>query len=143
MKLPAKVTVFILLTMITTLYGQTSKQDPVKKIVNEIASTNRYDESFTIGIGGILSTQYQLFQQLAQKATSQQLVDLATHKNAVVRLYAFQALRGKEVNIPEKILNQFANDKTIVTVMRGCIMEQLSMNMLVAHKLSSATQISN
>ena len=144
MNLSAIVRVFIIhLTFITASFGQTAMNDQVTKIVNEIATTNRYDESYTIGIGGIISTQYQLFQQLAQLATPQQLVDLINHTNAVVRLYAYQALRGKGVNIHERILNQFAKDKTLITVMRGCIMEQQPVSALINHKLIAAYKSSN
>ena len=144
MNLSAIVRVFIIhLTFITASFGQTAMNDQVTKIVNEIATTNRYDESYTIGIGGIISTQYQLFQQLAQLATPQQLVDLINHTNAVVRLYAYQALRRKEVNIHDRILNQFAKDKTLIMAMQGCIMYQQPVSTLINHKLSAAYKASN
>ena len=144
MKLPALVRVFIIhLTLISVSFGQAAKHDEVTKIVNEIATTNRYDESYTIGIGGIISTQYQLFQQLAQLATPQQLVDLINHKNAVVRLYAYQALRRKKVKISEGIMTDFANDRTLITVLRGCIMEQQPVSMLINHKLIATYKASN
>ena len=144
MNLSAIVRVFIIhLTFITASFGQTAMNDQVTKIVNEIATTNRYDESYTIGIGGIISTQYQLFQQLAQLATPQQLVDLINHKNAVVRLYAYQALRRKKVKISEGIMTDFANDRTLITVMRGCIMEQQPVSTLINHKLNAAYKASN
>ena len=144
MNLSAIVRVFIIhLTFITASFGQTAMNDQVTKIVNEIATTNRYDESYTIGIGGIISTQYQLFQQLAQLATPQQLVDLINHKNAVVRLYAYQALRRKKVKISEGIMTDFANDRTLITVLRGCIMEQQPVSTLINHKLNAAYKASN
>lgn len=144
MKLPAKLLVFILhLTFITASFGQVSTRDTIHKMVTEMVATNRYDENFSIGIGGILSKQYQLFQRLVQIATPQQLIELTSHKNAVVRLYAFQALRSKEVIIPERTLKQFANDTSIITVMRGCIVLQQSMNLLIEHKLTSYPELSN
>ena len=144
MKLAAIVRVFIIhLTLITASFGQTAMYDQVTKIVKELATTNRYDESFTIGIGGIISPQYQLFEQLVSLATPQQLLDLTTHKNAVVRLYAFQALKRKQVVIPDKYLKQFDNDQTLITVMRGCILEQQPVNMLINHTLSAAYKSNN
>src|SRR5690349_20975267 len=77
-------------------FRQQQAKGPLKAIVTAIATRNVYEISYMVGFAGTVSEQYLHFKQLLSTATDQQLTDLATNnKNAVVRLYAFQALKQK------------------------------------------------
>lgn len=92
----------------------------VSEIVKEIASHNIY-ESRTVGIAGKLSAQYQRYEKLAKTASSDELIQISTnHENAVVRLYAFQALKFRGVAIPKDLQKKFSQDKAEVQTLDGC-----------------------
>ena len=83
---------------------QQQQNDSLAIIVSEIESSNIYETSYTVGYGGTVSRQYLCFKQLSQLATENYLSELALkHSNAVVRLYAYQALKRKVATIPEAI----------------------------------------
>jgi hypothetical protein len=108
-----------------------SDGDPIKKIVREIAKSNVYEISTTVGYSGTPSQQAIRYQQLLKSATIAQLTELATtHKNAIVRLYAFCALVNKSRDVPQTVINQFRNDKTIIAVLNGDIAENTPMNIM-------------
>jgi hypothetical protein len=70
-------------------------------------------------------------------ATEQQLIDLAyRYDNAVVRLYAFQALRQKKAKVSEALIQQFQHDRTIVTMLKGCIGNKKAVNELAKQNLN-------
>jgi hypothetical protein len=99
---------------------KTADSDPVKKIVREMARSNVYEISTTIGYSGAPSKLGARYKELLKYASTDQLTELATkNKNAVVRLYAFNALVNKEREVPQAIIDQFRNDKTIITVLNG------------------------
>lgn len=59
----------------------------------------------------------------------EELTKLATkHKNAVVRLYAFQSLVLKLKDIPKAIIDQFKNDATMIDTLRGDITDKSPVN---------------
>ena len=119
-----KIQITILLLILFTgtarsSYGQINES--LEKVVQEIAISNIYEVSYTVGFAGSVSEQYLRFNKLLSLATEQQLTDMAAqNKNAVVRLYALQALRQKHVKIPDNLLKQFQNDQTIVRLLNGC-----------------------
>lgn len=72
-----------------------------------------------------------VFEQLLSLSTEQQLNDLAAHhKNGVVRLYAFQALKRKKSNISEALVQQFQNDNTKIKTLNGCQGDEKTINFL-------------
>jgi hypothetical protein len=85
-------------------FGQKSKSDLVATLARAMANSDIYEVSYTVGYTGAISQQYQRFERLLSLATEQQLIDLASrNENAVVRLYAFQALRQKKAKISEAV----------------------------------------
>ena len=99
-------------------------------------SSNIYEMSYTVGYAGTISKQYLRFKQLLQLATSKQLSELAVnHNNAVVRLYAYQALKQKLVTIPENIIAFFAIDHTVVKTLWGCFGGSQMISVLVKQHL--------
>lgn len=118
-------TTILLLTLFTGTallsFGQKQRNDSLEKVVQGITISNIYEVSYTVGFAGSVSKQYLRFNKLLSLATEKQLTDMAAqNKNAVVRLYALQALRQKHVKIPDNLLKQFRHDKTIVIILNGC-----------------------
>ncbi len=105
-------------------------------IVEEIANEKTYDISETVGFANIKSKQYDRFKRLAAMADDQQLIDFATnHQSAVVRIYALQALKAKNVDIPDVVKEKFKNDKTKVQVINGCLIYEKSIDVLAQQTL--------
>jgi hypothetical protein len=103
--------------------------NPIKKIVKEIAKSNVYEISTTTGYRGTPSQQSARYQQLVNMATTEQLIELAMkNKNAVVRLYAFQALVNKLKEVPKEIVDHLRNDTTIIDVLKGNISDKVPLN---------------
>ena len=64
-------------------------------------------------------------------ATEEQLLDLASlNENAVVRLYAFQALKLKNLSISIALREQFKNDQTVVMMLNSCLENKMTINEL-------------
>ncbi len=60
-------------------------------LVAEIAKENIMESEY-VGLSGVKSSQYQNFQKLKLIATDEELVNLKTHKNSVVRTYVYLSL---------------------------------------------------
>lgn len=119
--------------------GQGMPQDSLQTVVAEITSRNVYEKSSSIGYAAAVSEQYRRFRWLVSSATVQQLTNLAArHKNAVVRLYAFQALKQKHASIAGDLLKQFQHDETMVETLEGCIGEKKTVKELAAQNLRPA-----
>jgi hypothetical protein len=100
---------------------QAQLSDSVVEILEGISMHNIYEYK-TVGIAGILSKQYQRYEQLARVATIDELLQISKdYKNAVARLYAFQALKFKGFVIPKDLQEQFDNDKTEIQTLNGCL----------------------
>lgn len=117
-------------------YAQDEKFEALPVVVFEMAAHNVY-ESETIGIANAKSKQFARYQQLVAKASEEQLLQLTSHSNAVVRLYAYQALRQKGVNIPESLVQKFKADTTSVQSMQGCVINKYPVSKLAAASLSA------
>ncbi len=110
---------------------KTMDSDPVKKIVREIAKSNVYEMPATPGYSGTPSQQSIRYRELVKSASIDQLTELATkNKNAVVRLYAFNALVSKLKDVPQEIIDQFRNDKTIIIVLNGDVANKTPLNIV-------------
>jgi hypothetical protein len=134
-----------LFTAITvSTFGQQHKADSLTALVNEMARSNVYETSYTVGYAGTVSKQYERFQQLVAFATEQQLLSLAQkHQNAVVRLYSLQALKRRKVAISPQLNRQFINDKTIVKMLNGCVGDEKPLNVLFEQELEPAPDLAN
>lgn len=123
----------------TFSFAQRQKDDSLNSVVKAMANSNIYEVSYTVGYAGSVSKQYLRFEQILTLATVQQLIALATNnKNAVVRLYALQALKRKKINIPIALIQQFQNDHTIVDMLKGCIANKKAVNILAQQDLKSS-----
>jgi hypothetical protein len=100
---------------------QLKLSDSVIEILRDISKHNVYEYK-TVGIAGTLSKQYLRYEQLARVATIDELLQISKdYKNAVARLYAFQALKLKGFVIPKDLQEQFDNDKTEIQTLNGCL----------------------
>lgn len=89
--------------------------DPIKKIVKAIAKTNIFVLATPAQPSPLVIAQENNYVLLSRLATSYELEDLIlTHKNAVVRMYAFKALMTQLHEIPEKIMTVINNDTTSI-----------------------------
>ena len=100
---------------------QPQLSDSAVEILKEISKHDIYEYK-TVGIAGTLSKQYLRYEQLARVATIGELLQISKdYKNAVARLYAFQALKLKGFVIPKDLQEQFDSDKTEVQTLNGCL----------------------
>ncbi|GAA3594680.1 hypothetical protein Q4Q39_07005 [Flavivirga amylovorans] len=92
-----------------------STQRIVKKIekVNELMGSAVY-------YGGIRPKQYDNFSQLRKTANKKELILLTSHKNAVVRCYAFWALSYDNTAKLFPIILDHLNDDELVSTQFGC-----------------------
>ncbi len=94
---------------------------PVEMIVFEMAEYNKYESQY-VGFAATKSKQYNRFEELLATATSEQLLSLAAdHQNAVVRVYAFKALRQRKAAISPALSEKFKADQSKVTMVMGCV----------------------
>jgi hypothetical protein len=120
-------------------FGQKHHSSIVKDLVSAMAHSNMYEVSHTVGFTGESSKQYQRYEQLTALATEQELLHLAEkHKNGVVRLYAWQGLKKRKAVIPDMLLYQFSNDRTVVKVLKGCIANEEPLNVLYEQELTTS-----
>ncbi|MEO6870025.1 MAG: hypothetical protein ABI168_10290 [Ginsengibacter sp.] len=125
-------------------FGQRQSEDSLSTVVKAIANNNVYEVSLTVGYAGTISEQLKRFDLLLSLTTNDQLLDIAGHnKNAVVRLYAFQALKRKKIEMPKILIQQFLNDSTIVETLNGCIADKKSVNTLAQQNIKSLSELSN
>lgn len=130
----------------TTLscFAQKQLTKSLNAVVKAIANSDVYEVSYTVGFAGSVSQQYLRFNQLLSMATEQQLTDLAAqNKNAVVRLYALQALRQKNAKVPDSLLEKFQQDRTIVLTLSGCNGDKKMVSELAGQKLEFASDLTN
>jgi hypothetical protein len=106
----------------------------INTVVRKIAKHNIY-EGPVVGFAVSSSKQYERFEILQAKASKEKLIAIASkHKNAVVRLYAYNALLYKEQNIPTELKEKFAADKTSIKTLSGCIGGQRKVCDIVSNK---------
>ncbi len=126
----------ITLFSISLSHAQNENFEALPMVVFEMAAHNVY-ESETIGIANAKSKQFARYQQLVTKASEEQLLELTAHSNAVVRLYAYQALRAKGGPIPKSLQQKFEADTTSVQSMQGCVINKYPVSKLAATPLSA------
>ena len=112
-------------------FAQKENTKTLSKTIKEIAAFNIYETSCTVGYAGTASSQYQRFNLLTSLATTPQLIILATkYKNPVVRLYSFQALKKRNINIPASLADKFKSDQDEVISLQGCLAENTKVHLL-------------
>ena len=106
---------------------KTASADPVKRIVREIAKSNVFE------LPASHTLQNARYLQLSETASVDELIKIATkNKNAVVRLYAYQAIVQKLTEVPPDIFEQFDHDTSIVATLRGNIPGRSTVNKIAA-----------
>ena len=131
----------IALFSISLSHAQDEKFEALPMVVFEMAAHNVY-ESETIGIANAKSKQFARYQQLVAKASEEQLLELTAHTNAVVRLYAYQALRAKGISLSKDLQQKFKDDSTSVQSMQGCVINKYPVSKLASTPLSSKSYYS-
>jgi ribosomal protein S17E len=119
----------------TSILFKTSGQEPIKKIVKEIAKSNVYVYADGVPESGKIPDQEIRYRELLKIAGADDLIGLAKDKNAVVRLYAYKAIVRQFSKIPTDLFEQFSNDKTIVTTLRGKVEEKTTINKIAGSLL--------
>ena len=106
-------------------FNKITTNDPIKKIVKEIAKSNVYEYPAPGNAVRTASEQNIRFVELLKISNDDDLIKLATkYKNAVVRLYAYRAIVQKFKEVPKDILDQFNNDTSVVNTLRGNIADK-------------------
>ena len=126
-------TFFLLLFLATGFggYAQNENTNTLPNAIKEMAAFNIYETTCTVGFSNSTSLQYQRFILLTSLATTEDLIILATtHKNPVVRLYSFQALKKRNAEIPSTLIAKFKTDLNEVISLQGCLAENTTVNLL-------------
>lgn len=119
----------------TSILFKTLSQEPIKKIVKEIAKSNVYVYADGVAESGKFPDQESRYREMIKLADADDLIGLAKDRNAVVRLYAYKAIVRQFSKIPPDLFEQFSNDKTIVTTLRGKVEEKTTVNKIAASLL--------
>ena len=109
----------------------------IRKIVKEISKANVFvlhpPEKVTPLINGVEENYF----LLSKLATTEELIDLiGTHKNAVVRLYAFKALTTQLHNIPSSVMDIINNDTATITCINRDKNEKVELKILAQNFLN-------
>ena len=120
-----------LLGFSNSIEAQKIKNYALQNAIKEISKLNVYETTCTVGYANTPSSQYERFTILATLATDKELITLAEkHKNPVVRLYSYQALKKKNVEIPTSLIAKFKSDRDAVISLQGCLAENTTVNKL-------------
>ena len=112
-------------------FAQKENTNSLSKTIKEIAAFNIYETTCTVGFSNSASSQYQRFIFLTSMASTKDLITLATnHKNPVVRLYAYQALKKRDIDIPASLADKFKSDQDEVISLQGCLAENTRVHLL-------------
>jgi predicted CopG family antitoxin len=118
---------FLLLPFIALGQKSFDKQGISKEVLaisKKIAANNVLAGS-AVGYSGQRPEQYNNFEKLKERASTNELIKLTNHPNGVVRCYAFFALleiANNEIIYP--IVLSHLNDTTIVETFYGCIVSE-------------------
>lgn len=130
----------IFLAMGFNSFAQKENNSTLPNIIKKIADFNIYETTCTVGYAGDASSQYQRFNLLTSLATTQQLIILATnHKNPVVRLYSFQALKKRNIKLPLSLIDKFNRDQDKVISLQGCLAENTTVKLLTNEIFAPST----
>lgn len=96
----------------------------IGEIVDSLAIVNEIHGSY-VGFSGETTRQYKNFIRLSQLACPDELLLLTSHKNAVVRAYAFWALARQQYADLEQVLLDHARDEALVREVQGGMVTQV------------------
>ena len=122
---------FLFLVIGFNSFAQKENKISLSNTIKEIADFNVFETTCTVGYAGGTSSQYKRYNLLTSLATTPELLILATnHKNPVVRLYAYQALKKRNIDIPTSLADKFKSDQDEVISLQGCLAENTRVNLL-------------
>ncbi len=134
------------LALTTSGFGQNSTSVPtddtelssrVTILVYQIATSNAVHAAH-VGIAGTTSEQFRRYVDLKKHASIKELVALAVHSNAAVRVYSYWALLDKNYNDIDSITKRLKEDKEKVAYMSGCLMREEAVNKLIKEAPTSS-----
>lgn len=96
----------------------------IAAIADSLAVVNEIHGSY-VGFSGETTRQYENFIRLSQLACPDELLLLTSHKNAVVRAYAFWALARQQYEELEQVLLEHARDEALVREVQGGMVTQV------------------
>ena len=131
---------FLFLATCFNSFAQKENTNTIPNAVKEMAAFNIYETTCTVGFSNSASSQYQRFIFLTSMASTKDLIMLATkHKNPVVRLYAYQALKKKNIDIPASLADKFKSDQDEVISLQGCLAENTKVHLLTNEIIFSSS----
>ncbi len=108
----------------TNVWSQTGNNNPLLKpavqaLTDSMVAYNALNGS-AVGYGGERTAQWERFERLKKIATTRELEQLTDHNNAVVRCYAFDALRmRRDYNIMPVLVKHLKDNDTVEWI-AGC-----------------------
>lgn len=105
----------------------------IDSLTNVIAKYSTLKER-QVGFTGETPKEYLTFQQMKTVGTEEELNHLLGHYSPIVRVYAFRALKAKQMEVNpemEKILNQ---DNEKVMWLAGCLFRETTVAQLVSKR---------
>lgn len=110
-----KIILHILIYAISLTISAQNKQE----IVDGIIAANAFHNE-QVGGAGVKSPVYELYEKLIATASTEELITLAKHKNAAVRMYAIKGLIVRNAaNVPELFAKELKNGDSVETLI-GC-----------------------
>jgi len=125
--------IFCLMFAVLTASARNKNVDSLLSILKE----SKCVEGERIGITGVRSYKYKAAQQLWEISTSEELKKLCSHKNNVIRCYAFLGLivSKNDRKLAEQIADKHFKDKKIITTWNGCIQMKFTVSDYMEMKL--------
>lgn len=93
-------------------------------LADSLAFTNQIHGPY-VGFSGERTDQYRRFETLTERLDCGELLKLCSHKNAVVRGYAFWGLARKHYSGLDSLLLAHAHDESPVIEIQGGVMNQI------------------
>jgi hypothetical protein len=109
-----------------------------RKIVDRFVSALAFDTvvsgKFT-SQGVLPNPDFASYERIERIATEEELTDLLSHENPVVRAYAIQAIAVREINLDSEMLNLLTSDTTKILFIDGFSGRETRISDLVAEEL--------
>ena len=116
--------IFVVILILSTLQviGQRIRPE-IKKLAQAIEQREVLEAEY-VGYGGVTTKHYKRFEQLRDKATFDELLQLLQNKNSVIKGYASWALADNRYPKLVEIFAEFLKTGESVTTMHGCIVSK-------------------
>jgi hypothetical protein len=129
--------IFILAISFINLKAQTANsQKSIFDSIEIVKTLMRMDgsvTSYSTGIDGRQSKQFQRFVYLVNYLTSDEFLQLTKDSSICLRIYAYAGLTYNRYKKIASVKNQFQNDSTLVIYMAGCLSGNVTANAIVSN----------